>query len=504
MLLSTLSRNSSSRSAWYGLIFVSLLAACTSIGGYRVPSPPSTAPFAGASVTPRLYYVDDRIQQSPCTNYDPSTRTCSAGRELAFNGLDAANNMAQAGDVIVLRAGLYSSPIRPTASGTSQAPITYRNHTGEVVAISVQDEPAIQLKGVQHITISGLVLRDSLGWGRLEDAHYNVISANKFIEALARGTTGGLKLVRSHFNHVEKNSFYRGNDSIVLQESDHNIVAFNHLEFARHSLISIRCSNFNVMRSNYLHNERQKASEIYDCEGISDAPMRFDATKRNLFEGNNFSHVTGSSRPDKYNGIQYSQQLGIVRSNLFSDNEGGAIHFAVYEQEALYNYGNRVYANRFVANRCQAVSGSTGTPLRANDNRVFGNLFANNTDCYGSRDNKPRATIFTSMENVESASGEDELPIIWHAHTLASGAGRVMEVNDVLVFFDGFAIPGEVGDELELENSDQTARLQQIDYAARTLRFDRDLNWTAGAGIRITRQSLPDPRKVLPMPAIRQ
>lgn len=504
MLQSTLSRKSSNRAAWHGLTFVCLLAACTTIGGYSVPPPPSTAPFAGAAVSPRLYYVDSLIRRSPCTNYDPSTRTCTAGRELAFSGLDAANNMAQAGDVVVLRGGLYSSPIRPAASGTAQAPITYRSQTGEVVTISVQEEPAIQLKGVQHITISGLVLRDSQGWGRLEDAHYNVISANKFIEALARGTTGGLKLVRSHFNRVDKNSFYRGNDSIVLQESDHNLVAFNHLEFARHSLISIRCSNFNVIRGNYLHNKRQKASEIYDCEGISDAPMRFDATKRNLFEGNNFAHVTGSSRPDKYNGIQYSQQLGIVRSNLFTDNEGGAIHFAVYEQEALYNYGNRVYANWFVANRCHAVSGSTGTPLRANDNRVFGNLLARNTDCYGSIDNKPRATIFSSTENVDSPSGENNPPIIWHARTQTSGTGRVVEINDVLPFFDGFAIHGEIGDELEFENSGQTARLQQIDYAAGTLQLDRDMSWTAGAGIRITRQSLPDPRSALPKPAIRQ
>jgi Periplasmic copper-binding protein (NosD) len=504
MLPNILSRNLSNQAGWFALAIISLVTACTTTGGNRVPPLPSIAPYAGSPVAPRLYYVDGQIRQSPCTAYDPSTRSCGAGRELAFNDLDAANNMAQAGDVIVLRGGLYSSPIRPAASGTLQAPIKYVGQSDEVAAVTVQDEPAIQLKSVQHITISGLVFRDSLGWGRLEDAHYNSISANKFIEALARGTTGGLKLVRSHFNRLEKNSFYRGNDSIVLQESDHNLVAANHLEFARHSLLSIRCSNFNVIRGNYLHNARQKAAEIYDCEGISDAPMRFDATKRNLFEGNNFAHVTGSSRPDKYNGIQYSQQLGIVRSNLFTDNEGGAIHFAVYEQEALYNYGNRVYANRFVANRCQAVSGATGTPMRVGDNRVFGNLLSGNTDCYGSPDNKPRATIFTSDENIDARSGEDDLPLIWHARAQTSGTGRVMEVNDVLPLFDGFAIPGEVGDGLEFENSGETARLQQIDYAARTLQFDRDLDWTAGSGIRISRQSLPDPRKALPMPAIRQ
>lgn len=503
-MLSTLSPNLNNLAGWFALAIICLLTACTTIGGNQVPPLPSTAPFAGAEVAPRLYYVDGQIKQSPCTDYDPSNRVCAAGRELAFNSLEIANNMAQAGDVIVLRGGLYSTPVRPTASGTTLAPIKYVGQSGEVAAISVPDEPAIQLKGVQHITISSLVFRDSLGWGRLEDAHYNSISANKFIEALARGTTGGLKLVRSHFNRLEKNSFYRGNDSIVLQESDHNLVAANHLEFARHSLISIRCSNFNVIRANYLHNERQKAAEIYDCEGISDAPMRFDATKRNLFEGNNFAHVTGSSRPDKYNGIQYSQQLGIVRSNLFTDNEGGAIHFAVYEQEALYNYGNRVYANRFVANQCEAVSGASGTPLRAGDNRVFGNLFSGNTDCHGNLDNKPRATIFTSEENIDARSGDDDLPLTWHARAQTSGTGRFMEVDDVLSLFDGFAIPGEVGDELEFENSGQTARLQQIDYSARTLQFDRDLDWTAGSGIRITRQSLPDPGKALPMPVIRQ
>ena len=474
------------------------------MSSYRVPSAPSTAPFAGPAIQARLYYVDGLVQQSPCTTYNPSFRTCNTGRELAFNELDAPNGMAQAGDIIVLREGLYATPIKPAASGTSASPIIYRNQTGEVAVITVTDEPAIQLTGVQHILVSGLVLRDSLGWGRFEDAHYNVISGNKFIEAMARGTTGGLKLVRSHFNQVERNSFFRGNDSIVLQESDHNLIAFNHLEFARHSLISVRCSNFNVIRGNYLHNERQKASEIYDCEGTSDAPMRFDATKRNLFEGNNFAHVTGSSSPDQYNGIQYSQQLGIVRNNLFRDNQGGAIHFAIYEQEALYNYGNRVYGNRFVANRCQAVSGAIGTALRANDNRVFGNLLVDNTDCIGKTNNQLRASIFTSHENYSSASATDELPLIWHARTLTTGDGRLVAVDDVLPFFDGFGNPGEIGDELVFESSAQKARVQQIDYAAGTLLLDREMTWTASTGIRILPQSLPDPRSALPMPDIRQ
>lgn len=183
------------------MALVGFLTGCTTIGGYRVPPIPSTEPFSGSSLTSRLYYVDGQIRQSPCTTYEPSARACARGREFAFNEFDAAYNMAQAGDVIVLRGGRYASPIRPVTSGTA---VACRSHTGEIAAISVQDGPAIQLKGVQRITISSLVLRDSLGWGRLEDSHYNVISANKFIEALARGTTGGLKLVRSHFNKIER------------------------------------------------------------------------------------------------------------------------------------------------------------------------------------------------------------------------------------------------------------------------------------------------------------
>ncbi len=490
--------------ATFSLAVAGLLAACTTMSGHRLPKTPSAAPIDGPAVEPRTYYVDPQVQQGSCTTYSTSRRTCNAGEELAFNDLESANTMAQAGDIIVLRGGLYSTSIKPAASGTAASPIVYRNQMGEVAVITVADNPAIQLIGVQHVLVSGLVVRDSLGWGRIEDAHYNVISDNRFIEALARGTTGGLKFVRSHYNLIERNSFFRANDSIVLQESDHNRIALNHLEFARHSLISIRCSNFNVVRSNYLHNERQKASEIYDCEGTSDAPIRFDATKRNLFEGNNFSHVAGSSRPDQYNGIQYSQQLGIVRNNLFSDNRGGAIHFAIYEQEALYNYGNRIFGNRFVANHCLAVSGGKGIALRAEDNRVFGNLLAGNTDCHGGVANKPNGSVFTSYKNLESASATGELPVIWHARTRSAGFGRLVDADDVLPFFDGFGNPGEIGDELAFENSAHTVRLQQIDYAAGTLVLDRALTWSADEGIRIVAGSLPDPQKALPVADVRQ
>ena len=45
----------------------------------------------------------------------------------------------------------------------------------------------------------------------------------------------------------------------------------------RHSLLSVRCGDFNVFRGNRFDNPDQKSAEIYDCEGVSDAPYELDA-----------------------------------------------------------------------------------------------------------------------------------------------------------------------------------------------------------------------------------
>jgi parallel beta-helix repeat protein len=386
-----------------------------------------------------------------------------------------------------------------------------------VTLTGITDKPAILVRNASHIVIEGLVVRDVQGWGRLEDATHVVIRGNRFSEAQARGSRGGLKLVRSHLNQITGNRFERGTDSIVVQESDRNVISGNEFTFARHSLLSIRCGSFNVIRGNRFRNERQKAVEIYDCQGVSDAPVRLDATRRNLVEGNRFLLTRGPSQPHKYNGIQYAGQLGIVRRNLFHDVRGGGLAFQVYPQEALHNYGHRVYHNTFVANQCYAVSGSAGTARGAvfADNLVEHNLFHRNLDCAGAPQQtgvrEPRAVGL--RHNTELAPEEDPgfvnppagdfglrpgSRLVDTAGFLttaaADGSGTSLPVADPKYFYDGHGIPGEEGDLIQLQGGPERARVVRVDLAAGTLTLDRPLTWRRGQGVGLAYEGrAPDP-----------
>ena len=417
--------------------------------------------------------------------------------------MDACQVVESVGTVI-LRAGTYRDQISPSQSGTEAAPLVITNAQGEEVVITGIEKPAIYLRNVSHIVVEGITVRDVLGWARLENANHNIFRNNNFQNALARGTTGGFKIVKSHYNHVLNNRFEKGNDSIVIQESDCNLINGNTFRWARHSLLSIRCGNFNVVRNNEFHNERQKAMEIYDCEAVSDAPFRLDATKRNVVEYNRFIYTRGPSQPHKYNAVQYSGQYGIIRNNLFYNNQGGGIHFQIYKDEAMYNYGNRVYNNTFIKNRCYAVASSQSSGILFDDNVLKNNLLFGNEDCRGKQHqiNVMNSSSLILQHNAIVKAGDDPKLVYKGVHnvclkpesshvdsgvfltrTTSSGKGTAMAVEDVLYFSDGFSIRGLKGDLIKLEGSRASARITAVDYLNSILLLDRELHWADGEGV---------------------
>lgn len=261
------------------LAIVSILVPCACAGDPRtlpieLPQLPAIAVQQREGGRPaQTIYVDHVLSESDCGSYSVAARSCGVGKDKAYQTIAEAAAVAAAGDTIEIREGAYHEPIAPVSSGAPAAPITFRNYAGEAVSLNGMDELAVRLINISHVVVQGIAVNDVLGWGRVENAHYNVISNNLFANAEARGTTGGLKLVKSHFNRVVSNRFERGNDSVVVQESDRNLIGGNVFRWARHSLVSVRCGNFNVIRENEFHNERQKAMEIYDCEAVSDAPF---------------------------------------------------------------------------------------------------------------------------------------------------------------------------------------------------------------------------------------
>jgi len=70
--------------------------------------------------------------------------------------------------------------------------------------------------------------------------------------------------------------------------------------------------------------------------------------------------------------------------------------------------------------------------------------------------------------------------------TVGSGSGASMPVEDVGYFYDGYDIPGEQGDLIQLQGHTQTARIVDIDYDNNILILETPLSWTAGQGVGLT------------------
>ncbi len=457
----------------------------------------SFTPGAAPAVT---IHADSGLSADCVGSYNPATRSCGSGTAVGYRTLNAAATSAQAGDTVLLRGGTFQEALKPPRSGAPNNFITFKNYPGETPVVSGVSEPAIYLLSRSYLIIEGLTVTDVLGWGRIESSSYNIFRNNRFARATATGTTGGLKFVKCTFNKVLNNTLDDGNDSLVLQESDRNLLQGNTFTKARHSLLSVRCSNFNVIRGNRFYNADQKAAEIYDCEGTSDAPVKYDATKHNLFEGNAFTYTMASGQDYDYNGIQYAGQNGIVRKNVFYDNQGGALNFQVYSNEALYNNSNRVFNNTFYSNRCYGMSASSNSdPSRYFGNIVKNNIFYKNVDCSGGATQtsigNPTAVILESNAIVTTSplfvdeTGRDlhlksGSPMIdagaFSARTVGTGSGTVLPLDDVGYFYDGFGIPEETGDLIQFEGQSVTARVVGIDYTSKTLTLDRSLAWSNG------------------------
>jgi parallel beta-helix repeat protein len=461
--------------------------------------------FAPA-VLAKTVYVDANLGADCASTYNPGTRVCGGGTAQAVRTIASGLNAAQAGDIVDVRAGTYRERVIPPRSGTSTAPITLRGHAGETVTVTGASDAALFLQGRSWLIIENLTVTDVTGWARLEDASNNVLRNNRFTNATAEGTTGGIKLVRATGNRIEDNVIEDGNDNLVIQESDRNVIEGNTVREGRHSLFTLRCGNYNIIRGNTFRNTQQKIGEIYDCEGTSDAPVKLDATKRNLVEGNRFQWTLAANEDYRYNGIQYSGQQGIVRRNDFYDNQGGAINFQVYSDEALYNYGHRVYNNTFFNNRCSAVAASgNSTSARYTNNRVTGNLLYRNTNCSGSGGQtnigNTTAVVFTNNASVTTAppfvnEANRDLNLqsssslidtgVFVTTASSAGSGTSLPVADVYPFFDGYGIAGEVGDLIRLQNDTRTARIVAIDYSGGRLTLDRSLDWSSGQGVHLS------------------
>ena len=329
-----------------------------------------------------IVYVDWKIKTAQSTTYDSASRTCGRGAKTAYRTLKRAAERANAGQTVLIRAGIYNKQLRPKNSGTANNYITFKNYPGETPTITGPKlQPAIDISDREYIIIEGLEITNVRRWLYAIRSHHNIIRENRFSKAIDPGGSSktGIFFQQAMFNKVVNNTIEDSTlDNLTLIKSDRNRIEGNVFLKARHALWTVKGGNFNVIRNNYFHNELQKIGEVYDCHdvGFNHEFYEYDCTKHNLIENNTFAYTPSSGKHSPYSGIQYAGQNGIIRNNLFYDTVGPGLSMTLYGKEANYNTGNRVYSNVFYSSKFAGISLSPSKEFSFADNIFKNNILA--------------------------------------------------------------------------------------------------------------------------------
>jgi parallel beta-helix repeat protein len=493
-------------------------------------------------------FVDTQIGANYCSDYDVATRRCGSGNSVAYRSLSGGANAATSGDIVEIRGGTYSEQLAPVNSGSKSEPITYRNYDNEHVIISGSSlSPAIVISEKSYLIIEGLEISNVRRWMYALNSHHNIIRENTFSNAKDSGGSSktGMFFQESTFNRILNNVIDDSTqDNIALIKSDNNLIEGNTVTNAAHVLWAIKCGSRNVIRDNYFHNPEQKIGEVYDCQNVGFNHEFYinDATTHNVIEWNVFAKTSTYYSPSGGNGIQYAGQNGIIRHNVFYDNNVG-IGMQYYTPEALYNKHNRIYSNTFFKNHCGGISTSNPSPTRYFDNVFVNNIFSKNHECGGT---KPYQLVYRnglggfSLENNNLSSGtpSDNVIGVWQGAgntlqwyesnhpnifvdniekdpdfrdevnhdfrlnpssqmidagrflttTTAAGSGASISVADASYFYDGFGIKGTSGDEIQLEGSSETFEIVSVDYTKNEITLNKATSWSTGQGVTLKYQ----------------
>ena len=236
----------------------------------------------------------------------------------------------------------------------------------------------------------------------------------------------------------------------------------------------------------------------------------------NLFEDNRFSFAGKPPDDNGANGLVVRSPGNIVRRNMCYANKaaGIALHsMTVSIPTDNFIYFNTIYHNGYCDDidhywRCGIAFGNWGNgPLPGNIvvNNIMHDNF-NNKSIGGYGDAGPQKIYNNWMDEGDPGFIDDTLPLdtsdstlpdfrlksnsqcidkgVFIAHiTSASGSGTILTVDNAGFFYDGWGIPGEVGDMIQLEGQTDTAKIISIDYDLNRITVDRMVSWTQGQGL---------------------
>lgn len=488
-----------------------------------------------------VLYVDNKISSSSSTQYNPSTRATTGGTARVYKTIAGASAAAMPGETILIRGGSFTEKLVPARSGTAGQYITYKNYNNETAIITGTSlSPAIDISNRSYIVIEGLKIDNVQRWLYAIKTSNSILRNNHFSRTTDayNSSKTGLFFQEATFNKILNNTIENSTqDSLALIKSDRNLIEGNTFTKAVHTLWTIKGGNFNVLRNNYFDNPDQKIGEVYDMDAVGDNHQftGVKCTKYNLIEGNIFARTRYADRPHRYNGIQYGGQNGIIRKNVFYNNAGCGLGFQIYSPESLYNLDNRVFNNVFYNNNFGGIYMSSAGSSNLSGNILKNNIHyknygetgpltqflfygasgfvCENNDFVFNQGGEKIIALNTQLKTlteaqstwpalfksnieidpgfVDAANHDFRLrassPVIDKAayltKTVGSGSGTTLRVQDVGYFYDGFGIPDEQGDFIQIQGRTAFARIVKIDYANKTLTLDTPLTWTDGQGV---------------------
>ena len=464
------------------------------------------------------------------------TASWSESTDMNFPcSLASANRYAEAGDIVTLREGKYTTYIAPINNGRDDDKrLIFRSHDGERAVIN-GTRYAIHLDGNSYVTVRDIDFENCHQFLIIQHGHHNNI-LNCSFERNKYETTwmGSWVHDSSTYNRIIDCTFSRfgwvqdgddkgavldiGYDTSTTDATNFNVIENNIFFYGGHHILHI-CSSNNVIRGNYLHNEPWMECEVEGGCGNRNTMTVGPMAERNLFEYNRFAFAGKPPDDNGANGLVIRCPNNIVRRNMSYANGAGGIALASMTVSIPTDnciYFNTIYHNGYDDRidhfwHAGITFGNWGNGIMPG-NIIINNIMHDNrngTSIGGYGDSGPQVIENNWMDEGDPGFLDDTIPvdtsdgalpdfhlkemslcidkgIFLTSITSETGSGTHFTVENSGFFYDGWDIPGETGDMVQLEKQKVSAIILKVDYESNIITIDRPLSWTKGQGISLS------------------
>lgn len=320
--------------------------------------------------------------------------------QRAWRTIQKANEVLEAGDMVIIGAGTYNEAIEPRNSGTgANARITYRAAVAGTAIVT----GGFNLSGRDFLTISGIDIDAKGYYARLDNTRHVTIE-NSVMWGVQQNP--GISMSSASYAILRNNQINGTNERYldlirVHGNAHHNLLQDNYLEQASHTLIQITGSSnfddsdprFNIFRGNiYVSDFHHCVTVVYGAHSNvfeRESYLRCGSGKET--PKLEFKHYSGGAQGEAWhawqpNGI-YRFNL-VMRSGSYGDEEHIASFGGVSSRQdsgrIQRTLANRIYHNTFVDNYGVVVrlgawcQDGTCAGVEYGHNEFKNNLFHNN------------------------------------------------------------------------------------------------------------------------------